>query len=157
MNRSLFQGKHEMTLIHFFKDKHMDNLQEFAQAILQSQPFSQLLGTELISFDESKAELALNLTDHLKQQHGFAHGGVLSYLADNALTFAGGAVLGGDAVTSEFKINYLRPAIGVRLIARAYAKHAGIRQAVCQCDIYAINAKGVEKLCAVAQGTIVKV
>ncbi|AXI04733.1 PaaI family thioesterase [Aquirhabdus parva] len=134
----------------------MDDLQAFAQTILKSQPFSQLLGAELIRFESGKAELALRLTDTLKQQHGFAHGGVVSYLADNALTFAGGSVL-GDAVTSEFKINYLRPAIGERLIARAESLHAGKQQAVCKCEIYAVDAQGVEKLCAVAQGTIVKV
>ena len=31
-----------------------------------------------------------DLAEHLKQQHGFVHGGVLAYLADNALTYAGG-------------------------------------------------------------------
>ena len=27
-------------------------------------------------------------------QHGFVHGGVISYLVDNAITFAGASVLG---------------------------------------------------------------
>lgn len=31
------------------------------------------------------------LRDEHLQQHGFVHGGVISYLADNALTFAGGS------------------------------------------------------------------
>ncbi len=58
-------------------------------------------------------------------------------------------------VTSEFKINYVRPAVGTRLIARARAVHAGRRQAVCHCDIYVRNETGEEEtLVAVAQGTI---
>jgi uncharacterized protein (TIGR00369 family) len=71
----------------------------------------------------------------VKRQHGFVHGGVVSYAADNALTYAGGRVLGADVVTSEFKINYLRPAQGERLIARGAVIHAGKSQAVCRCDV----------------------
>jgi uncharacterized protein (TIGR00369 family) len=78
---------------------------------------------------------------------------VLSYLADNALTYAGGTALNGPAVTSEMKINYVRPAIGERLIARAVAIHTGKTQSVCRCDVFVIK-DGQEKLCAVAQGTI---
>nr|WP_237475214.1 PaaI family thioesterase [Xanthomonas sp. LMG 9002] len=78
----------------------------------------------------------------------------MSYLADNALTFAGGLALGGDALTAEFKINYLRPARGTRLIARAQSIGKGKRQAVCRCDIVSVE-EGGEGLCAVAQGTIV--
>ena len=83
------------------------------------------------------------------------HGGVVSYLADNALTYAGGSVLKVAVVTSEFKINYVRPAIGNALVARATVVHAGKNQAVCRCDVYSVD-DGGERLCAAAQGTIVR-
>ena len=91
----------------------------------------------------------------LKQQHGFVHGGVISYAADNVLTFAGGGALGTGVVTSEFKINYLRPAWGEALVARAEVVHCGRTQAVCRCDIFSSEG-GAERLCAAAQGTIAK-
>jgi len=75
---------------------------------------------------------------------------VVSYLADNALTYAGGSALGFAVVTSEFKINYVRPAIGERLIARAEAVALSRSQVVCRCDVLAWRG-GEEKLCAVAQ------
>ena len=62
----------------------------------------------------------------------------------------------GNVVTLEMKINYLRPATGDMLIARADTISSGKRQAVCQCQIFAV-ADGEEKLCAAAQGTIVPV
>lgn len=124
-----------------------------AQAALRSQPFSVLLNAQLTLFDLNGVELRLPITSQVKQQHGFVHGGVVSYAADNALTFAGGAALGPAVVTSEFKINYLRPAKGDELIARASVVHAGKSQAVCQCRVYMAVA-GAEVLCAVAQGTI---
>jgi uncharacterized protein (TIGR00369 family) len=123
--------------------------------ILAAQPFSRLLGVEIGAVAPGRVELRLAMKPELQQQHGFAHGGVLSYLADNALTFAGGTAMASDALTSEYKINYLRPAVGEVLIARAEAVNAGRTQAVCRCEVFAVK-DGVEKLCAVAQGTIVK-
>jgi uncharacterized protein (TIGR00369 family) len=123
--------------------------------VLGRQPFSALLGAELVALEPGRCELAVNITDRLKQQMGFAHGGVVSYLADNALTFAGGTAMRVPVVTSEYKINYVRPAIGERLIARARTVHASKSQAVCQCEVFTIQA-GDEKLCAIAQGTIAK-
>ena len=92
----------------------MDDLQEFARQVFESQPFSQYIGAQLVSSGPGKAELSIAIADHLKQQHGFVHGGVISYLADNSITFAGGLALGGNALTSEFKINYVMPTIGAR-------------------------------------------
>lgn len=125
----------------------------FARAVLAAQSFSVLLGTTITVFGPDLVELCLSLRTDLKQQHGFAHGGVVSYLADNAIAFAGGSALKGDVVTSEYKINYLRPAKGGMLIARANVLHAGRQQAVCDCKIYC-QKDGQESMVAVAQGTI---
>ena len=133
----------------------MSELFEWGKNILNSQPFSNLLGAELTSYEEGSAEITLPVKDELKQHHGFVHGGAVSYLADNCLTFAGGSVF-GDCVTSEYKINYVRPAIGHTLIARSTVLSSGKRQAVCECKVYAVSEKG-ELLVAVSQGTIIKV
>lgn len=124
--------------------------------ILAKQPFSILLGAQLHALEPGRCELQVTVAEHLKQQHGFVHGGVLSYLADNALTYAGGTALRVPVLTGEFKINYVRPAVGDRLVARAEAVHIGRTQAVCRCEVFAVSATG-EKLCALAQGTIVAV
>ena len=125
------------------------------RGVLASQPFSVLVGAELAALSPGRCEMALAITAPLKQQNGFAHGGVVSYLADNALTYAGGTALRVPVVTAEYKINYVRPAIGERLVARARAVHVGKSQAVCQCEVFAVTG-GMEKLCAVAQGTIAR-
>lgn len=131
------------------------DLLQFGRRILAEQPFSVLLGTELTAFEPGRAELTLAVRREHQQQHGFVHGGVVGYLADNALTYAGGSALPSQGVvTSEYKINYLRPAIGQILVARASVQYAGRTQAVCRCDVFAVN-QGEEKLCATAQGTIV--
>ncbi len=88
---------------------------------------------------------------------------MLAYLVDNALTYAGGSVLPdpdspleASVLTSEFKINYLRPAHdGERLVAVATVVGSGRTQAVCRCDVF-VEKDGQRKLCAAAQGTIRK-
>lgn len=133
-----------------------DAMLAMGREVLAAQPFSVLLGAELLVFEPGRVELALTLKPEHMNQHSAAHGGVLSYLADNALTYAGGSVLGSACVTLEFKINYLKAGKGVRLIARARVTGSGKTQAVCQCDVFAVGEDGDEKLCAAAQGTIWK-
>lgn len=124
------------------------------QQVLDSQPFSKLLGARLAVFVPGQVTLMLTMKPEYRQQNGFAHGGVISYLADNALTFAGGSALGIEVLTAEYKINYIRPATGSELIARASLTGNTRRQAVCRCDVYSVT-DGEETLVAVAQGTIV--
>jgi uncharacterized protein (TIGR00369 family) len=131
------------------------DLLTLGRQVLASQPFSVLLGAELVAFSEGRAEIRVPIRPEYMQQHGFVHGGLLAYAADNALTFAGGGALGPAVVTSEFKINYLRPATGESIVARASVVHAGASQAVCRCDIYAA-VRDREILCASALGTVVK-
>lgn len=131
------------------------DLLAYGREALANQSFSRLLGASLDAFAPGSAQLSLPLAPHLLQQDGFVHGGVLSYLADNALTYAGGSVL-GKVLTSEFKINYLRPARDAdRLVAVATVVGSGRTQAVCRCDIY-LERAGERKICAAAQGTIRK-
>ena len=133
----------------------MTDLLKHAQGLLASQPFSVLIGTEIVRYGDGKVQMQLCISDSITQQHGFVHGGVLAYLADNAMTFAAGQAMGGGVVTSEIKINYIKPAIGQMLIARAWTLNSGRRQGVSRCDVFTV-AEGTERLCAAAQGTITK-
>jgi uncharacterized protein (TIGR00369 family) len=131
----------------------MAEIVDIARGALNAQPFSALLGTKLMQVDSASLTLCLTIRDELRQQHGYVHGGVVSYLVDNALTFAGALRLGPKVVTGEYKINYLRPVVNGTLIARAKVVYAGRYQATCQCNVYVMDGQR-EKLVAVAQGTI---
>jgi len=113
----------------------MSDLLQYGQHVLASQPFSLHVGATLTALDQGRAELVIPIRQELKQQHGFVHGGVVSYAADNALTFAGGSALGSG---------------------RASVVAVGKRQAVCRCEVF-VTQNGQEKVCAVAQGTVVMV
>ena len=128
---------------------------EMAQKLLAAQPFSLLVGARVTAFGDGGATLELDIRPDLLQQNGFLHGGVLSYAADNAITFAGGAALGPDVLTGGFTISYLRPARGVLLRAEATVAYASRRQATCTCELTTLDDAGTPTLCAIAQGTVV--
>jgi uncharacterized protein (TIGR00369 family) len=130
-----------------------DQMLDVGRAILAEQPFNDVIGTELVGFAPGAAELRLSVRPEHRQQFGLTHGGVVSYLADNTLTFAGGSVLGPTVLTAEYKLSFVRPAIGDDLVARASVVHAGRRQAICRCDVFDVT-DGQESLCATALGTV---
>ncbi|WP_432016838.1 PaaI family thioesterase [Streptomyces hydrogenans] len=125
-----------------------------AREILRAQPFSRLVGADVSAFGDGGATLELPIREDLLQQNGFVHGGVLSYAADNAITFAAGTALGPAVLTAGYSIDYVRPAVGVTLRARAEVLHAGRRQAVVRCELLTVDEEGAETLCALAQGTV---
>ncbi len=94
----------------------MNEFLKKGREILSAQPFSSMMGAELMALFRGVAELSLEIRQEFKQNYGFVHGGVVSYLADNCLTFAGATVL-GHCLTSEYKINYVNPSLGEKLIA----------------------------------------
>ncbi len=125
-----------------------------AQRVLDAQPFSRLVQARVTWFGESAATLEIGIREELQQQNGFLHGGVLAYAADNSITFAAGTTLGPAVLTSGFSIQYVRPATGVKLVARAVVVHSGRRQATVRCELSTVGGDGLETLCAIAQGTV---
>lgn len=110
-----------------------------AEQILAAQPFSVLLGTRITRFGGGVARLELPIRPELRQQHGYVHGGVLSYLADNALTFAAGTALGVKVLTAGFNLEYVRPATGILLVAEAEVVTVTARHAVVHCVIRTVD------------------
>ena len=125
------------------------------RGILSHQPFSTLLKTEATqALADGTCEFRIPVDGNLMQHMHMVHGGVLGYAADTGLTFAAGIVYAAPVITSEFKINFLRPVVGQALIARGSVVYKGRSQAVTRCDLF-VEKDGEEKLCATAQGTIV--
>ena len=132
-----------------------DELLALGQQALANQTFSVLLGAQLVALSPQHTELVIPVRPDFYQHHGFVHGGVIGYAADNTLGIVGAAVLGPSVVSAEYKINFVQPARGEKLIARGTVIAAGKRQAVCRCDVFVVDGAH-EYLCATAQGTIVK-
>jgi uncharacterized protein (TIGR00369 family) len=124
-----------------------------ARAAFAAQPFSALVGAELVTFEPGTAEVRVPFRPELLQQFGFFHGGVIAYAIDNAVTFAAGTRLGLNLLTSGITVSYIRPVTGD---LRAVATVVGTtrRQAVVRCEVYSEGQTG-SVLAASGQGTAV--
>ncbi|HEY4343023.1 MAG TPA: PaaI family thioesterase [Parvibaculum sp.] len=124
-------------------------------AAWNAQGFMRLVGAKAGEIRRGFAEIHVDNRPEISQQHGFVHGGVVGFLADNAIAGAAGTVRpdGMDVLTAEYKINLMRPAIGSRIVARGEVVKAGRTQCVVEARVYGID-KGEEKLIAIALGTV---
>jgi uncharacterized protein (TIGR00369 family) len=107
----------------------------------------------LLAIDLGHAEMAAPIGVNVRQHDGIAHGGVIAFLADAAVTFAAGSVGGEKVRTVDLTINDLRAAHGQELVARAAVLHRGSRLIVARCDLFD-REEHEEIRCAAAQGTV---
>ena len=96
------------------------NPPSLAEAI-NAKGFTGAAGFRVVTIQPGYAEVALPRRDNLLQFFGHFHGGVVTALADQAAGMAvtSGLPRGRIGVTVELKINFLEPASGAELLARA--------------------------------------
>lgn len=99
------------------------------------------IGTRLIEAATGRLVLEGNMT---VEAHGFptsrgpiVHGGAIATLADEALAAVAFTVAeeGETTVTADLKVDFLRPAVPGRLIARATVRHRTRRLAFCEATV----------------------
>jgi uncharacterized protein (TIGR00369 family) len=113
------------------------------------------IGAELSELSRGSCTLAVDRRPELLQQHGLFHGGVTAFLIDNETTIAAATSRGQPALTAEYKLNLLSPAVGDRLICRARVIKPGRQVAVVAADVYVYCVTdGVEKHTATALASI---
>ncbi len=121
---------------------------ESVESIFYQANFIRDLDIRLDKVSEGVCETSLVVQDRLRQQHGFVHGGVIATMADHTAGGAARSVSGDkDVLTVEFKINYLRPAIGDYLRCTASVLRGGKTVIVAEALVYAATA-GKETLVA---------
>lgn len=136
----------------------MNDIHDRIAASFKSQGLMTTLGAELVSVEDGEVHIALPFSTHLSQQHGYIHAGAITSIVDNACGYAAltKAPAGYEVVTAEFKINFVRPALGERFVAIGKVQSAGKLLAVCTGEVHAFSASG-SKLVAIMQATIVSV
>ena len=117
--------------------------------------FGGAAGFRIIAVQPGRAEVALSRRDDLLQFFGHFHGGVITALADQAAGIAVTSSLpkGRIGVTVEIKINFLEPASGGELVARAKTLKMSGSIGVATVEIFSKDGAS-ETLCAFATATI---
>ena len=111
--------------------------EEFAQQIIKTIPFVELLGIKLVEIERGSAVCLLTLTDKHMRGGGFLHGGVTASLIDTATAFAVGSILGtpANAVTVDLTVHYLRPILR-EATAKARVLRAGNRLLTVSAEVF---------------------
>jgi uncharacterized protein (TIGR00369 family) len=136
-------------------ETRMPIFREKAEAIFSRAAFAGDLGIRFRDAGPGWCESVLEIKPKHLQQDGYVHAGVQATIADH--TAGGGAgtlAAEGDLVlTVEFKINFLRPALGERLLCRASVLRQGKTLQVAESEVYA-ERDGIRKLVAKAMVTL---
>lgn len=110
------------------------------------QPLVQFIGARLGDVTPGRVEIRLPSNPNLLQQHGYVHGGVLTSIADAAAGYAALSVSapGTGVLTTELKVNFLRPASGLEVVARARVLKPGRVLSIVQTDVFDAGADSAE-------------
>jgi uncharacterized protein (TIGR00369 family) len=138
----------------------MSEIQARTSASFQAQGLMDTLGASLELVDKGEVQIALPFSKQLSQQHGYVHAGAITSIVDSACGYAALTMAppGFEVVTAEFKINFLRPAMGDRFLAIGKVMNAGKLLTVCTGEVRAyMGATPDYKVVAIMQATIVNV
>lgn len=111
------------------------------------------IGAELGDIAPGRCVVRLVVTDAVRQHHGFVHGGIVGMIGDVAGGYAAMSLFdpGRDVLTLEYKINFLRPALGDLLIATGEVVRAGRSVTVTRAEVVAIDGNGAATVSAILQ------
>ena len=131
---------------------------DFAQTVRKSfsqQGFMRYLGATMDVVEPGYVSISMPFSDDLTQQLGYFHAGGMTAIVDSACGYAALTLMppNSDVLTIEFKVNFISPAIGERVIAHGRVVKPGSTVTVCQGEVFAVK-DGVEKLCAIMQATM---
>lgn len=119
------------------------------------QKLMETIGARLTKISPGEVEIEIPFRDDLTQQHGFLHAGIVTAIVDTACGYAALSLMPENSavLTIEFKINFLSPAAGQRMIARGHVTKPGRTVTVCAGDVFAVS-EGEEKVVATMLATM---
>ena len=131
------------------------NLRALVERVTSAPGYTSSVGTRVLDVEAGRVEMALDRSAGVVQGQGYFHGGVIAGLADHAAGAAVTTALGPGrfAMTVSLQVNYLAPAEGEALIARARATKVGGTIGFAHVDVVSVH-DGQEILCAVAMAAL---
>lgn len=134
------------------------NFKQDVAASFDKQSAMRLIRATLPVVVQGATEIHVPHWDGVEQQHGFVHGGVVGMIADAAAGFAAMTMTpaGASVLTVEYKLNFLAPADGEKLIARGQVVRQGRTLIVTKAEVFVVKNEA-EALCALMQQTMIAV
>ena len=100
----------------------------------------------------------VTIQEHHRQQDGFIHAGVMATMADHTAGYAGFTTVSQEfqILTIEFKINFLKPALGEALVCRSKVIRGGKQVIIVESEVFDVR-DGNETMSAKAMVTLMAV
>jgi uncharacterized protein (TIGR00369 family) len=117
------------------------DFEERVRASFARQGLNRTIGATLRHVAPGRVEIEVPFSAGISQQHGFFHGGVMGAIGDSACGYAALTLAPANAevLTVEYKVNFLSPGRGDRLIARGRVAKPGRTVTVCAGDVFAMT------------------
>jgi uncharacterized protein (TIGR00369 family) len=114
------------------------------------------IGASITHIGPGEVTIELPFRVEITQQHGFVHAGVVTTIVDNACGYAALSLMPPTAavLTVEYKVNFLSPAVGDKLVARGRVLRPGRTLMVCLGEVVALT-DGREKAVATMLATMI--
>ncbi|VTU15215.1 putative domain 1 [Variovorax sp. SRS16] len=138
----------------------MNEIQRKITDSFDAQGLMTTLGARLARVADGEVHIEMPFAAGLSQQLGYVHAGAITSIVDSACGYAAltKAPSEFEVVTAEFKINFLRPALGERFLAIGRVQNSGKLLTVCVGEVRAFSGAGdAHKVVALMQATIVNV
>jgi len=103
--------------------------------------FMRTIGARLLKVAPGEAEIDVAVRDELTQQHGYVSAAIVTAIVDAACGYAAMSLVpaGTGVVTVEYKVNFMSPARGERLLAHGRVVKAGRALTVCAGEVHALT------------------
>ncbi len=117
------------------------------------------IGARLGEVGPGRVVVELPFSQHITQQHGFIHGGIVAAALDSACGYAASTLMPAEAgvLTIEFKVNLMAPAQGRSFRMVGEVLKPGRTISVTEARAYALGDDGREKLIASMNATMMVV
>jgi len=128
---------------------------ERVRASFARQGLMRLLGAEVVEVGEGTCVIEVPFAEGITQQESYFHRAVTGAIADTAGGYAAMTLAPPDreVLTVEYKVNFLAPAHGEKLVARGEVVTAGRRLCVCRAEVSAVEGRD-EHVCAATLQTV---
>lgn len=118
----------------------------------------QTIGASIGEIKPGEVTIELLYSDHITQQDGFLHAGIVTTIVDSACGYAAFTLMPANSrvLSVEFKVNLMSPAVGERFVAIGKVIKPGRTITVCSGEVLAYQGE-TSKLVALMQATMIRV
>jgi uncharacterized protein (TIGR00369 family) len=132
------------------------NFESRVRSSFDRQKVNRTIGARLVKVAPGEVHIELPFRHDLTQQHGYVHAGITTTVVDSACGYAALTLMPDpmEVLTIEYKVNFLSPARGERIVAIGKVVRPGRTVTVCMGEAWAYD-RGGRKQVAAMQATMI--